>query len=156
MCTHSFVMSAYPFDISKMNKFIENLAKLFNRTTSFLVTKRTMQLPLVNPDPREHLLTVRILRPEEEENCQSNIEYERVARVKKMEDEQRNFSQMMDCPYPTIPPETQMPLGQLLGQEQDLERPSVDPFRVPDLDDLYEQEKLKKGLSGQLIDAKTQ
>ena len=32
----------------------------------------------------------------------------------------------------------------------------MDPFRVPDLDDLYEQEKLKKGLSKQLIDAKTQ
>ena len=32
----------------------------------------------------------------------------------------------------------------------------MDPFRVPDLDDLYEQEKLKKGLSGQLIYAKTQ
>ena len=48
-----------------------------------------------------------------------------------------------------------MPLGQSLGQKQDLEGPSVDPFRVPDLDDLYEQEKLKKGLSGLLIDAKT-
>ena len=32
----------------------------------------------------------------------------------------------------------------------------MDPFRVPDLDDLYEQEKLKKGLSRHLIDAKTQ
>ena len=55
-----------------------------------------------------------------------------------MEDEQQNFLQMMDSPYPTILPETQMPLGQSSGQEQDLEGPSVDPFRVPDLDDLYE------------------
>ena len=47
-------------------------------------------------------------------------------------------------------------MGQSSGQEQDLEGPSLDPFKVPDLDDLYEQEKLKKGLSGQLIDAKTQ
>ena len=30
----------------------------------------------------------------------------------------------------------------------------MDPFRVPN--DLYEQEKLKKGLSGQLMDAKIQ
>ena len=63
---------------------------------------------------------------------------------------------MMDCPYPTISLETQMPLGQSSGQKQDLERPSVDPFRVPNLDHLYEQEKLKKGLSRQLIDTKTQ
>ena len=55
-----------------------------------------------------------------------------------MEDEQRNFSQMMDSPYPTILPETQMALGQLSGREQNLEGPSVDPFRVPDLDDPYE------------------
>ena len=75
------------------------------------------------------------------------MEREQVARVKEMDDEQRNFSQMMDCPYPTIPPETQMPLRQPSGQEQDLGGPFVDPFRVPDLDDLYEQEKLKKGLS---------
>ena len=50
----------------------------------------------------------------------------------------------MDCPHPTIPPETQMPLGQSLGQVQDLEEPYVDPFRVPDLDDPYEHEKLNK------------
>ena len=84
------------------------------------------------------------------------MEREQAARVKEMEDEQRNFLQMMNSPYPTIPPEIQMSLGQSSGQEQDLEGPSVDPFRVPDLDDLYEQEKLKKGLSKQLIDAKTQ
>ena len=66
-----------------------------------------------------------------------------------MEDEQRNFSQMMDYPYPTILPETQMLLGQPSGQEQDLKGPSVDPFKVPDLDDLYEQEELNKGLSMQ-------
>ena len=75
------------------------------------------------------------------------MEREQAARVKEMEDEQRNFSQMMDCPYPTIPPETRMSPGQSSGQEQDLEGPSVDPFRVPDLDDLYEQEKLSEGLS---------
>ena len=76
------------------------------------------------------------------------MEHEQVARVKKMEDKQQNFPQMMDCPYPTITPETQMPLGQSSGQEQNLEGPSVNPFRVSDLDNLYEQEKLKKGLSG--------
>ena len=65
-----------------------------------------------------------------------------------MKDEQRNFSQVMDCP-PTIFPETQMPLGQSLGQKQDLEGFSVDPFRVPDLDGPYEQEELNKGLSMQ-------
>ena len=53
----------------------------------------------------------------------------------------------MDSPYPTILPETQMPLGQLSGQEQDLGGPSVDPFKVPDLDNPYEQEKLNEGLS---------
>ena len=52
----------------------------------------------------------------------------------------------MECPYPTIPPETQIPLGQSSGQEQDLEGLFVDPFRVPDLDDPYEQEELDKGL----------
>ena len=75
------------------------------------------------------------------------MEHKQAAKVKEMEDEQWNFSQMMDCPYPTIPPETQMPLEQSSGQEQDLEGPSMDPFRVPDLDDPYEQEKLNKGLS---------
>ena len=73
-----------------------------------------------------------------------------------MEDEQRNFSQMMDCPYPTIPPETQMPLEQSSGQKQDLEGPSVDPFRVLDLDDPYKQEKLNEGLSLQPNDIKLQ
>ena len=73
-----------------------------------------------------------------------------------MEDDQQNFPQIMDCPYPIIPHQTQMLLGQSSGQEQDLEGPSVDPFMIPDLDDPYEQEKLKKGLSGQLSDAKTQ
>ena len=78
---------------------------------------------------------------------QSNMERKQAAKVKEMEDEQRNFSQMMDCPYPTIPLETQMPLGQSSGQEQDLEGPSVDPFKVPDLDDPCEQKALNKGLS---------
>ena len=50
---HTFICSvSISMDISKMNKFIENLAKLFNKATSlFLVTNRTIQLPLVNPDP---------------------------------------------------------------------------------------------------------
>ena len=49
---HTFILSvSISFDISKMNKFIENLAKLFNKTTNFLVTKRIMQLPLINLDP---------------------------------------------------------------------------------------------------------
>ena len=54
---------------------------------------------------------------------------------------------MMDSLYPTILPETQMPLGQSSGQKQDLEGPSVDPFKVPNLDDPYEPEKLNEGLS---------
>ena len=49
-----------------------------------------------------------------------------------------------------------MPLGQSSSQEQDLEGPSVDPFRVPDLDDPYEQEELNKGLSIQPNDIKLQ
>ena len=84
------------------------------------------------------------------------MEREQAARVKEMEDEQRNFSQMMDCPYPTIFPEIRMPLGQSSGQDQDLEGPSVDPFRVPDLDDPYEQKKLNKGLSMQSNDIELQ
>ena len=115
-----------------------------------------MQLPLVNPDPREHLSTVRILRPEEKVNCQSNIEHEQAARVKEMEDEQWNFSQMMDCPYPTIISQTQTPLGQSLDQEKNLEGPSMDPIKVPNLDDLYEQEKLNKDSSNQLNDIESQ
>ena len=106
-----------------------------------------MQLPLVNPDSQEYLPTVWILRPKEEVNCQSNIEHKQAARVKKIEDEQWNFSQMMDCLYPTILSQTQTPLGQPLDQEKNLEGPSVDPFKVPDLDDSYEQKKLNKSLS---------
>ena len=75
------------------------------------------------------------------------MEHEQAARVKEMEDEQRNFFQMMDCPYPTILPETQMPLRQSSGKEQNLKGPSVDPFKIPDLDDSYKQEKLNEGLS---------
>ena len=63
---------------------------------------------------------------------------------------------MTNCPYPTIPSEIQMPLGQLSGQKQDLEGPSVDPFRILDLDDPYEQEKLNEGLSLQPNDIKLQ
>ena len=83
------------------------------------------------------------------------MEHQQAATVKEMEDEQRNFSQIMDCP-PTIFPETQMPLGQSSGQVQDLEGPSVDPIRVPDLDNPYEQEKSNEGLSLQLNDIKLQ
>ena len=66
------------------------------------------------------------------------MKHEQAARVKEMEDEQQNSPQMMDSSYPTIIPETQMPLGQSSCQEQDLEEPSVDPFKVLDLDNLYE------------------
>ena len=73
-----------------------------------------------------------------------------------MEDEQRNFSQMMDCPYPAILSQTQTPLGQPLDQEKNLVGPSVDPFKVPDLNDPYEQKKLNKGLSMQSDDIELQ
>ena len=97
-------------DISKMNKFIENLAKLFNKATNFSCHKKNNTIVLDNPNPRETLPTVRILIFEEEVYCQSNMEHKQTARVKEMENEQRNFSQMMDSPYPIIPSETQMPL----------------------------------------------
>ena len=100
--------------------------------------------------------TVRILRTEKEVNCQSSMEHQQAAKIKEMEDEQRNFLQMMDSLYPTILPETQMPLGQSSGQKQDLRGPSVDPIRVPNLDDPYEQEKLSEGLSLQLNTIKLQ
>ena len=66
------------------------------------------------------------------------MESEQAARIKEIKDEQRNFLQMMDFSYLTIFPQTQMPLGQSSNQEKNLEGPSVDPFRVPDLDDPYE------------------
>ena len=97
-------------DISKVNRFIENLAKLY-KVISFSCHKKKNAIVPDKPNPREHLPTVRILRTEKEVNCQSNMEHQPVATVKEMEDEQRNFSQMMDCPYPTISLETQMPLG---------------------------------------------
>ena len=130
-----------------MNKFIKNLAKLFNKTISFSCHKKNNVIVPDNPNPREHLPIVQILIFEEEMHCQSNMEHKQAVRVKEMEDEQRNFSQMMDCPYPTIPSQTPMPLGQSLGQVQDLEGPYVGPFKVIDLDDPYEQEKLNEGLS---------
>ena len=92
--------------------------------------------------------TVRILRTEKEVNCQSSMECKQAVRVKEMEDEKRNFSQKIDSPFPTIPHQTQMPLEQSSRQKQDLEGLSMDSFMIPDLDDPYEQEKLKKGLSG--------
>ena len=100
--------------------------------------------------------TILITRPEEELNCQSSMESEQAVRIKEMKDEQRNFLQMMDFSYPTIFPQTQMSLGQSLDQEKNLEGPSVNPFRVPDLDDPYEQEKLNKGSSSQLNDIESQ
>ena len=81
--------------------------------------------------------TVRILRIEEEVYCQFSMEHQQTARIKEMEDEQRNFSQVMDCP-PTIFLETQMPLGQSSGQKQDLRGPSANPIRVLNLDNPYE------------------
>ena len=115
---HTFICSvSISMDISKMNKFIENLAKLFNKTTSFSCHKKNNAIVPDNPNPQEHLLTVRILIFEEEVHFQSNIEHEQATRVKEMEDEQRNFSQIMDCPCPTILFEIQMPLGQSSGQE---------------------------------------
>ena len=49
-----------------------------------------------------------------------------------------------------------MPLGQSSNQEKNLMEPFVDPFKVPDLDDLYEQKKLNKGSSSQLNDIESQ
>ena len=43
-------------------------------------------------------------------------------------------------------------LWAIIGPRENLEGPSVDPFRVPDLDDPYEQEKLNKGLFSQVND----
>ena len=73
-----------------------------------------------------------------------------------MENEQRNSSQMMDYPYPTILSQTQTLLGQSSDQEKKLERLSVDPIRVPNLDNPYEQEKSNKDSSSQLNDIESQ
>ena len=75
------------------------------------------------------------------------MEHQQAVKIKEMEDEQQNSPQMMDSSYPTILPETQMPLGQPSSQEWDFKGPSVDPFKVPDLDSPYEQEKLNESLS---------
>ena len=114
-----------------MNKFIESLAKLLNKATS--CHKKNNAIVLDNTNSREHLPQFGSWDLKKRCILSPNMEREReqAARIKEMEDEQRNFSWMMDCPYPTIPPETQMPLEQSSGQKQDLERPSVDPFRVP-------------------------
>ena len=40
--------------ISKMNKFIENLAELFNKATSFSYHKKNNAIVPNNPNPREH------------------------------------------------------------------------------------------------------
>ena len=128
---HTFICSVSIFIQYFKNEQIHwKFSQVVQSYKFFLVTNRTIQLPLVNPDPRENLPTVRILRTEKEVNCQSNMEHQPVATVKEMEDEQRNFFQMMDCP-PTIFPETQMPLGQSSGQEQDLEGFQHTRFRRP-------------------------
>ena len=75
---------------------------------------------------------------------------------KEQQDIHEKLSQMMDRPCLSIPHHSQIPLGKLPGQEQNLGAPSVDPFMVPDLDDPYEQEKLKKGLFKQSYDVKAQ
>ena len=86
---HAFICSvSISIDISKMNKFIENLAKLFNKATSFSCHKKNNAFVLDNPNPREHLPTIRILIFEEEVHYQSNMEREQAARIKEMEDEQ--------------------------------------------------------------------
>ena len=53
---HTFICSAsISMDISKMNKFIENLAKLFNKATNFSYHKKNNAIILDNPNSREHL-----------------------------------------------------------------------------------------------------
>ena len=61
---------------------------------------------------------------------------------------------MMDHLCPPIPYHDQIPLGQSSGQEQILVVSTIDPFLIPNLDDPYEQEKLKKASSGQPNDIK--
>ena len=120
---HIFICNVnISIDISKMNKFIENLAKLFKKVISFSFTKKIRQLPLVILIHRNLIQfpTVWITRPEEELNWKSSMKSKQVARIKEMKDEQRNFLQMMDFLYPTIFPQTQMPLGQSSDQEKNL------------------------------------
>ena len=136
---HTFIYSVSIFIQYFKNEQIHwKFSQVVQSYKFFLIINRTIQLPLVNPDPREHLPTVRILRTEKEVNCQSSMEHQQAARVKEMGDEQRNFLQMMNFSYPTILLQTQMPQGQSSGQGQDLEGPSMDPFRVPNLDNPYE------------------
>ena len=53
---HTFICSvSISMDISKMNKFIENLAKLFNKATSFSCHKKNNAIVPDNPNSREHL-----------------------------------------------------------------------------------------------------
>ena len=67
---HTFICSvSISMDISKMNKFIENLIKLFNKATSFSCYKKNNAIVPGNSDPREHLPTIRILRSEEKAHC---------------------------------------------------------------------------------------
>ena len=52
---HTFICSiSISIDISKMNKFIENLAKLFNKATSFSCHKKNNAIVPDNPNSREH------------------------------------------------------------------------------------------------------
>ena len=53
---HTFICSvSISMDISKMNKFIENLAKLFNKATSLSCHKKNNAIVPDNPNSREHL-----------------------------------------------------------------------------------------------------
>ena len=53
---HKFIYSvSISMDISKMNKFIENLVKLFNKAISFSCHKKNNAIVPGNPNSREHL-----------------------------------------------------------------------------------------------------
>ena len=52
---HTIIRSvSISMDISKMNKFIENLAKLFNKVTSFSCHKKNNAIVPDNPNSREY------------------------------------------------------------------------------------------------------
>ena len=53
---HTFICSVIiSMNISKMNKFIKNLAKLFNKAISFSCHKKNNAIVPDNPNSREHL-----------------------------------------------------------------------------------------------------
>ena len=133
---YTFICSvSISMDISKMNKFIENLAKLFNKATSFLVTKRTMQLSLIILIYRNIFLSsdLEIWR-------RGVLSVQHEMRTSYKDQKNRGWATKLFpnnglsiFNHPSWNPDAS---GQSSGQEQDLEGPSVDPFRVPDLDDL--------------------